>query len=194
MPPPLPIPECYWVVPGLLLAGEYPFSFVEEEGRKRLRAFLDAGIRTFVDLTEERESGRTGPLDPYSKVLEGEAAARGVTVRVVRHGVRDMSVPSDSGLAGVVAILEESVGRGEPTYVHCWGGIGRTGTVVAAFLARRCGVSGDEALALLAGLWQGVPKSAIFPETPQTEEQRSAVRRFAAESARAAVAARAGPP
>lgn len=180
MAPPLPIPESYWVVPGLLLAGEYPYSFVEEEGRARLRAFLDAGIRLFVDLTEAKESGRTGPLDPYAKVLQEEAAALGLAVRTVRHPVRDMSVPGEGGLERIVAELVGAVERGEPAYVHCWGGIGRTGTAVASFLARRHGVTGDEALALLDVLWQDVPKSAIFAESPQTEEQRRAVRRFAA--------------
>ena len=179
MAPPLPIPESYWVVPGLLLAGEYPFSFVEEEGRERLGAFLDAGIRLFVDLTEAKESGRTGPLDPYAEALAEEAAARGLSVRTVRHPVRDMSVPAGEGLERIVAELEGAVERAEPAYVHCWGGIGRTGTAVASFLARRHGVTGDEALALLAALWQDVPKSAIFAESPQTEEQRRAVRRFA---------------
>ena len=37
----------------------------------------------------------------------------------------------------------------------------------------------NEALALLDALWQDVPKSAVFPESPQTEEQRRTVRRFA---------------
>ena len=179
MAPPLPIPESYWVVPGLLLAGEYPFSFVEEEGRERLGAFLDAGIRLFVDLTEVKESGRTGPLDPYAEALLEEAAARGLSVRTVRYPVRDMSVPAGEGLERIVAELEGAVERAEPTYVHCWGGIGRTGTAVASFLARHHGVTGDEALALLAALWQDVPKSAVFAESPQTEEQRRAVRRFA---------------
>ena len=183
MSPPLPIPESYWVVPGLLLAGEYPFSFEEDEGRERLRAFLDAGIRLFVDLTEPRESGRLGPLEPYAEALAGEAAARGVEVRVVRHPVRDMGVPADGGLERIVGELEGAVARGEPAYVHCWGGIGRTGTAVAAFLARSRGLSGNEALELLDDLWQGVPKSATFPESPQTEAQREAVRRFAAGAA-----------
>lgn len=179
MAPPLPIPESYWVVPGILLAGEYPFSYVEEEGRARLRAFLDAGIRLFVDLTEARESGRTGALEPYVEALEEEAAARGVSVRVVRHPVRDMGVPSDGGLERIVAELEKAVARREPAYVHCWGGIGRTGTAVAAFLSRLHGVTGEEALALLDEHWRNVPKSAVFPDSPQTEEQRRAVRRFA---------------
>ncbi len=179
MPPPLPITQCYWVVPGLLLAGEYPYSFVEEEGRERLGAFLDAGIRLFVDLTEKRESGRGGMLEPYAEALAEEATARGVAVRTVRHPVRDMSVPRDGGLERIVEELEGAVERGEPAYVHCWGGIGRTGTAVAAFLSRRHEVTGDEALALLAELWENVPKSADYPESPQTEEQRRAVRRFA---------------
>lgn len=179
MPPPLPIPECYWVVPGRLLAGEYPYSLVEDDGRERLRAFLDAGIRLFVDLTEPRESGRLGALEPYADALFEEAAARGVTVRVVRHAVKDMSVPQDGTLERIVEELEGAVARGEPAYVHCWGGIGRTGTAVAAYLSRRLGLTGDEALDLLDALWQEVPKSAIFPESPQTNEQRRAVRAFA---------------
>lgn len=180
MAPPLPIRECYWVVPGLLLAGEYPYSFREAEGRERLRAFLASGIRLFVDLTEPRETGRTGPLDPYADALEEEARALGVEVRVVRHPVRDMGVPGDGALERIVAELEGAVARGEPAYVHCWGGIGRTGTAVAAYLARRHGTSGDEALALLAELWKGVPKSEIFATSPQTAGQFEAVRRFAA--------------
>ncbi len=100
-------------------------------------------------------------------------------MRTIRHPVRDMSVPAGDGLERIVAELEGAVERAEPAYVHCWGGIGRTGTAVASFLARHHGVTGDEALALLDVLWQDVPKSAIFPESPQTEEQRRAVRRFA---------------
>lgn len=186
MVPALPIPESYWVVPGRLLAGEYPYSYVEERGRARLRAFLEAGIRLFVDLTEERESGRTGVLEPYASALAGEAAALGVEARIVRHPVRDMGVPADGRLAAIVDELEDALARGEPTYVHCWGGIGRTGTVVAAFLSRRNGVSGDEALDLLDALWRDVPKSATYRESPQTEEQRRAVRRFAPPRERAA--------
>lgn len=179
MAPPLPIRECYWVEPGLLLAGEYPYSFRDTDGRERLRAFLAAGIRLFVDLTEARESGPTGPLAPYEEALGEEARALGVEARVVRHPVRDMGVPADGGLERIVAELEGALARGEPTYVHCWGGIGRTGTAVAAYLARRNGLSGDEALALLAELWKDVPKSEYFATSPQTTEQFAEVRRFA---------------
>src|SRR5688572_20285195 len=49
----------YWVRPGLLLAGEYPGAFDEAWARRKIRRMLEAGIRVFVDLTEE------GELAPY---------------------------------------------------------------------------------------------------------------------------------
>jgi hypothetical protein len=49
-PPPRPDPNTYWVVPGKLLAGEYPGAPDSEETRRRLRRFLAAGVRHFIDL------------------------------------------------------------------------------------------------------------------------------------------------
>ena len=58
--PPKPDPNTYWVIPGKLLAGEYPGARNPEEARSRLRKFLAAGIRHFIDLTE------VGELTPYA--------------------------------------------------------------------------------------------------------------------------------
>ena len=45
--PPKPDPNTYWVVPGKLLAGEYPGAIDLEEAREKLRQFLDAGGTSF---------------------------------------------------------------------------------------------------------------------------------------------------
>jgi hypothetical protein len=50
--PPKPAPNTYWVIAGKLLAGEYPGARNPEEARRRLRKFLAAGVRHFIDLTE----------------------------------------------------------------------------------------------------------------------------------------------
>ena len=47
-----PLPNSYWVVPGSLLAGEYPIAEGPEATRQRLRQILRAGIDAFVDLTQ----------------------------------------------------------------------------------------------------------------------------------------------
>ncbi len=38
-------PDCYWVEPGLLLAGEYPGAWDEATARTKLGATLRTGIR-----------------------------------------------------------------------------------------------------------------------------------------------------
>jgi hypothetical protein len=65
-----PDPNTYRVVHGGLLAGEYPGAPDSEEARRRLRRFLAAGVRHFIDLTE------TGELEPYAELLTEEAGAR----------------------------------------------------------------------------------------------------------------------
>lgn len=177
---PVPFPRSYWVVPGRLLAGEYPGSPEAGKARTKIGRLLDAGIRSFLDLTEDGETNWTGQrFVPYEPVVLALARERGEEATYARHPIPDQGVPTPEELVRILDAVDASLAASRPVYVHCWGGIGRTGTAVAAFLARRHGVSGEEALALLDSLWQDVPKSAFFPESPQTEEQRRAVRRFA---------------
>ena len=54
-------------------------------------------------------------------------------------------------------------------YVHCYGGIGRTGTVVGCWL-RRQGLPGQEALDLIERLRRDTPDG--WKPSPETSEQR----------------------
>jgi hypothetical protein len=164
--PARPHRNCYWVEPGRLLAGEYPGAPDEETTRRRLGAYLDAGIREFVDLTEPRE------VTPYEARLRNVAAERGVRVGYHRLPIRDMSVPRNPrDMHRTLDTLERLLEAPDPVYLHCLGGVGRTGLVVGCWLVRR-GHSAEEALLVLADWWRGVEKSLVFPETPQTEAQR----------------------
>jgi protein-tyrosine phosphatase len=58
-------------------------------------------------------------------------------------------------------------------YVHCWGGFGRTGTVVGCHLVRH-GRSGAAALARLNELRRETPYAAH--PSPEREAQRALVR------------------
>ena len=72
--------------------------------------------------------------------------------------------------------IDAELAAGRKVYLHCWGGIGRTGTAVGCHLVRS-GQSGVEALATIAELWRGVSeqKRRDFPESPQTRAQREFV-------------------
>ena len=51
---------------------------------------------------------------------------------------------------------------------NCWGGVGRTGTVVGCYLARR-GLTGAQALARLVELRSGL--SDAWRRSPESDEQ-----------------------
>lgn len=173
----LPRPDSYWVRPGRLLAGEYPGDASGEAARGKLNALLDQGVDCFIDLTNP------GELLPYEPLLRELATARGLDVEYQRMPIRDFGVPDEPArMAAILDALDSALATGRTPYVHCWGGVGRTGTVVGCHLARH-GFAGDAALARLAELWPQMTKSHVRPHTPETEEQREYIRAWREPSA-----------
>jgi protein-tyrosine phosphatase len=150
------------VEPKLLLAGEYPGSFVKSAARSKLRALLTCGIRTFVDLTQSSE------LESYESLLTAEAEARSLSVNYHRHPIRDANIPSEAEMRDILATIRASIERGDPVYVHCWGGIGRTGTVVGCWLMEN-GRAGEDVFEAIKALRAGTMKRAT--QSPETSEQ-----------------------
>jgi protein-tyrosine phosphatase len=153
-------------VPGLLLAGEYPGGADAARTRDRLERFVAAGVRTFVNLTEEHE------LDSYDRVLEEIADRDGVEIRHVRFAIRDHDVPAHGVMPRILDEIRCETAAGRPVYVHCYGGIGRTGTVVGCWLVEG-GLASDEALLRIIELRQAVPDRTC--PSPETKAQRHAV-------------------
>lgn len=166
-----PHDNCYWLVPGCVLAGEYPGDQHQATARRKLRGLLAAGVTYFLDLTEERDG-----LEPYRELLEEEARAAGVKAEYRSMPIRDVSVPhSREFMVEVLDAIDTAVQDGQCVYLHCWGGIGRTGLVAGCYLVRH-GRSGEGALAELAENWKTVAKRNRHPETPQTHDQCEWVR------------------
>ena len=166
-----PIPESYWVEEGCFLAGEYPGRFVEELARQRLDALIEAGFNTFIDLTKPNET------TPYLHILHEQAQAYGVDIQHYRFPIGDFGLPTPTLMKSILDKIDESLRAGHKVYLHCWGGIGRTGTTVGCYLVRR-GANGNDALRQLAAWWRGVPKSSIHPQSPETLEQAVFIRNW----------------
>jgi ADP-ribosylglycohydrolase len=162
-PSALPDLHAYWVEPGVLLAGEYPGGHTDEEAERKLESLLDVGVRRFVDLTEEGESG----LKPYAATLQRVAERRGIPVEYERHPIPDVNVPHDAAtMRAILDVLAQAEREASPAYVHCWGGVGRTGTVVGCHQVER-GYSVQRALARIEELRHGTSKAhRPSPETP----------------------------
>ena len=163
----------YWVVPGRFAAGEYPGEANRRDAAAKVRTLLRAGIDHFVDLTTKRDW-----LEPYAAIAVREGRRLGRKVVHERHPIVDMRVPrSPEETAGILDAIDAALYDGRTVYLHCWGGVGRTGTMVGCWLVRH-GRTGDEALAQVAEWWRGVEKACRLPNSPQTPEQCAYVRNW----------------
>lgn len=173
----VPWPRSYWVEPGRLLASCYPGDADSQVARGRLSALLDCGIRGILNLQEPGEVGHDGrPFAPYAADFRDLAAGRGLVARCFRYPVRDVTAPSRAAMAEILDLVDLCLGAGVPLLLHCWGGRGRTGTVVGCWLARHGVATGESALAMVQDLRRHDP-TAHRP-SPETHEQRNLVRHW----------------
>jgi hypothetical protein len=175
-PPSPPFSGAYRVIPHQLLAGCHPCFHPHYPCDILLARLVDAGIRSFIDLTEADEPipGRRQLAD-YSETIENLAASMELQLRHYRAGIVDHYIPSRSGMVRTLDVIDASLEQEMPVYVHCMAGIGRTGTVIGCYLVRR-GYAGDgeEALAFIEKLRNG--KGFLGIASPETPEQRDMVR------------------
>ncbi|MDE2449285.1 MAG: ADP-ribosylglycohydrolase family protein [Gammaproteobacteria bacterium] len=160
-----PLPNTYWALPGLLLAGEHPAGLTPDATRQRLGTLMAAGIECFLDLTHPTE------IDSYDQALP-------YRIEYLRKPIRDHGLPEKrEHMMEILDCLHDALRSGRPAYVHCRAGIGRTGMVVGCLLVER-GLTGEQALDELARVWQQCERSKSWPSVPETDAQTEYVRQW----------------
>ncbi|MFV8170910.1 protein-tyrosine phosphatase family protein [Mycolicibacterium peregrinum] len=160
--------HAWWVEPNRLLAGEYPGATTPENAEAKIRALLDAGIDTVIDLTTEADH-----LTPYREILRAAAENSGRTARYFSHPIPDYGVIDDAGYDAILARIHSELDAGRNVYVHCWGGKGRTSTVIGCLLAES-GSSYADVIDRIAELRSGTRKAA-YP-CPESAAQHDLLR------------------
>ena len=166
----VPFKRSYWVIPRVFLAGYYPGPRDYEQDQRELRALLSHGVRYMVNLTEPNEQDWSGrPTPVYTHQILSIAAAMGLTVTVERMPIKDTWVPSRLEMCHILDSIDESIGDKKPVYVHCWGGRGRTGTVVGCYLVRHGLAHSGNVLEVIKALRKETPDHDL--PSPETQKQ-----------------------
>jgi atypical dual specificity phosphatase len=122
-----------WIVPGQVLASRYPST------RAELGALRDLGVNVIVNLTES----------PHPA---GVLTDLGLTE--IHLPIPDFTAPGPALLEQATETITHALDRAQTVAVHCQGGLGRTGTVVAAWLVTK-GIPPDAAVARIREIRPG---------------------------------------
>jgi atypical dual specificity phosphatase len=107
-----------WLIEGKVAGSAKP------ENETQLKWLWNKGLRAIVCLNMER------PLN--------EEQVKNLGFEYAFMPVRDFSAPKIEQIVEFVNFVDEMLGQNSPVVVSCAAGIGRTGTMLAAYLVSRC--------------------------------------------------------
>ena len=129
---------------------------------------LKFGITVFLDLTQSYE------VPEYASFLPSD-------VQRISFPIRNFDVPSSvESVMNLFRRLEQLIHERPHAklYIHCHGGVGRTGTIVACYYIYFEHFSFEESLDKMKRKYAQSPRSRIM-DAPETQSQVEFVRRFA---------------
>ncbi len=194
-----PSDESNWVLPGMLLVGAFPGCPDDEENWELITGILSLGVTTFVCLQDEYSDDapeedwryeRNGAIRPYFRdvreiVKQVEADPNDFpqinitssNLHFVHFPIIDCDIGEDSDVYHLAVDLVTRCANGEVLYLHCWGGHGRTGSLVCIMLHLMYGLSSVQAMERCQFV-HDLRRVPMDVPSPQKPAQRNQVRRI----------------
>ena len=126
------------------------------------------GIKTVINLTEENEQNHNGiMLFDYNSYLTRSK------IEVHRKSIKDVSIPTKVKMDDILELIDNELNEDKPVYFHCWGGVGRTGTILGCYLLHSKMANKRNVFDVINYLKR--TSSINHRQSPETEEQRDFV-------------------
>jgi len=107
------------------------------------------GVDVLVTLTLD-------PLDPIALEQAG--------LESIHLPIPDFQAPTDAQIESFIGLMKDRTGQGQRVGVHCYAGLGRSGTMAALWFVNQ-GLTAEEAIAKIRELRPGSVESAAQEES-----------------------------
>jgi protein-tyrosine phosphatase len=199
-----PLPESNKVIEGIY-AGAFPGDIKDSVNDINLIRILNLGVSKFVCLQTEynpncpkfrwQQTGFRPYFTDLQKILANKSSYKllqteSETASFEHLPIVDLKTTEDYKVLALAKKLVKDYHSGARMYIHCWGGHGRTGTVVCLMLYLMYGISEEEIFAycdkvhrqrtLLAEVYNNITGKYEPVSSPQKSEQFEQVRRIIA--------------
>ncbi len=155
-----------------LYASATPSSLNTEERTKNLNFILSKEIQVIVNLMEEHEINHDFELF-FDYAPEFEKSG----IESVRFPIEDINIPKSYEYATeILDFIDGKINEGKKVLVHCWGGIGRTGTIVGCYLLRHQLAEPSNVIAVIDNLRKNTATNDRY--SPETFLQINFVKNF----------------
>mmetsp|Transcript_47967 Transcript_47967/g.153712 ORF Transcript_47967/g.153712 Transcript_47967/m.153712 type:complete len:226 (+) Transcript_47967:272-949(+) len=177
----------HWVVPGLVMAGRYPYvepsrCLDKTVAQAQLEEIVGAGMDTFVCLQKELPLQKDIPVigaRGFKAYRPAVLDLRGEDTRFLYLPITDLDIPSLEDLDTYVAAVKAEVEDGRNVYIHCWGGRGRAAILSACLLGEIYDeLSPDEVLERIQMYYD--TRQDDGKRSPETPQQRGLIREYVA--------------
>jgi len=137
--------EFYWLIPHKLAGSAYPGACLDW-------LYNQMGIRSIVS------------LHPLAQEDQAHAETRGLEITTV--SIKDYTSGTQDQRNRALGAIYTSLSQSKPTLVHCDGGLGRTGMILALYLVRKQKVDAKTAIKRIRSL---------RPGSIETQDQETAI-------------------